>query len=119
MTTTTCYLLYLIFSLVATAFASVTLARTGSTLQRTSLAADPLVRAGNRLVVLAFTLTNLGWIAFQLLPRSPLNALDQQLQFETDKCGLVLLVLGLTGFLSVFALTRVGRLVSSLPVEAV
>lgn len=109
-TTIACYLLFLALSLAALTFAARTLHRAGRTVLLRAFPADePLALAAGELVTLAFVLTNLGLIACLLLPRFPLNTPDQLVQFETDKCGAVLLSLGLTAFIATFALARMRK----------
>jgi hypothetical protein len=103
------YLAYLAISVGLTVWVATTLARNGLVFLHDVFADAKLAQAVNQLLVMAFYLLNLGYVAVAMRATATIPDASRALETLSVKIGLVLLVLGVLHVLNVFVLSRYRR----------
>src|SRR5437879_13259977 len=101
------YLVYLSISIGLTIWVAHTLHRNGRVFLVDAFHGnEALADSVNHLLVVGFYLINLGYITLALRTDAILPGARQAIELVCDKIGLVLVILGLTHFFSLYLFTR-------------
>jgi len=104
------YLLYLLISVVLTAWVARTLFKNGRIfLVDVFQGNEPLADSVNHLLVVGFYLINLGYVSLALKLGYAVTSWREGIEALSWKVGLVLLVLGAMHFFNLFIFTRIRR----------
>ena len=105
-----CYFTYLAISIAITIWVAHTLHKNGRVFLLDAFHGnEALADSVNHLLVVGFYLINLGYIALALTTTSPMATLRQAIELESDKIGVVLLILGAMHFFNIFVFARMRR----------
>jgi hypothetical protein len=105
-----CYFTYLAISIGITIWVAHTLHKNGRVFLLDAFHGnEELADSVNHLLVVGFYLINLGYIALALTTKSPMATLRQAIELESDKIGVVLLILGGMHFFNIFVFARMRR----------
>ncbi len=105
-----CYLVYLAISLAITVWVARTLHSSGRIFLLDAFHGnESLADSVNQLLVVGFYLINIGYIALALKTEQPLATLREAIELESQKIGVVLLILGVMHFFNMFVLARMRR----------
>lgn len=102
-----CYLSYLAISIALTVWVAKTLHRNGRVFLIDAFHGNvDLADSVNQLLVVGFYLINIGYIALALTTRALLENIRQVIELESQKLGIVLLILGGMHFFNVLLFAR-------------
>jgi len=105
-----CYFSYLAISVAITIWVAHTLHKNGRVFLLDAFHGnEALADSVNHMLVVGFYLVNLGYIALALTTTSPMATLRQAIELESDKIGVVLLILGGMHFCNIFIFARMRR----------
>ena len=103
-----CYFSYLAISVALTVWVATTLHRNGRVFLVDAFRGNAeLADSVNHLLVVGFYLVNVGYIALALKTSDPLANLRQVIELESEKLGVVLLILGAMHFFNIFVFARI------------
>lgn len=103
------YLLYLVLSIAVTVWVARTLSRNGRVFLVHGFESEELADSVNHLLVVAFYLINIGYVALALRGDGRPIDLTSGIEFLSFKLGFVLLVLGGMHLMNVFVIAKWGR----------
>jgi len=107
---TACYLSYLAISIGLTVWVARTLHKSGRVFLLDAFHGNaPLTDSVNRLLVVGFYLINVGYIALALKTAASLTTFREVIELESEKIGVVLLILGGMHFFNMYVLARMRR----------
>jgi hypothetical protein len=110
MNVATCYLTYLAISIALTVWVARTLHASGRIFLLDAFHGnEALADSVNQLLVVGFYLINIGYIAIALKTEQPLATIREAIELESQKIGVVLLILGFMHFFNMFVLARMRR----------
>jgi uncharacterized BrkB/YihY/UPF0761 family membrane protein len=102
-----CYFSYLAISIALTVWVARTLHRSGRIFLVDAFHGnEPLADSVNHLLVVGFYLINLGYIALALSTTSPMNTFREIIELESEKIGVVLLILGAMHFFNILVFAK-------------
>ena len=105
-----CYFIYLAISIAITIWVAHTLHKNGRVFLLDAFHGnEALADSVNHLLVVGFYLINLGYIAMALTTSNPMATLRAAIEQESDKIGVVLLILGGMHFFNIFVFARMRR----------
>jgi hypothetical protein len=105
-----CYLNYLAISIALTVWVARTLHASGRIFLLDAFHGNAaLADSVNQLLVVGFYLINIGYIAIALKTEQPLATIREAIELESQKIGVVLLILGFMHFFNMFVLARMRR----------
>jgi len=106
----TCYLSYLAISIGLTVWVARTLHQSSRVFLLDAFRGNaPLTDSVNRLLVVGFYLINVGYIALALKTADSLTTFRAVIELESEKIGVVLLILGGMHFFNMYVLARMRR----------
>ena len=102
-----CYFSYLIISIGLTIWVARTLHRNGRVFLVDAFRGnEQLADSVNHLLVVGFYLINVGYIALALKTTSPMASFREIIELESDKIGVVLLILGAMHFFNILVFAK-------------
>jgi hypothetical protein len=102
-----CYLSYLAISVALTVWVARTLHKNGRVFLVDAFHGNAeLADSVNHLLVVGFYLINVGYIAVALKTTQAMTTAREVIELESDKVGVVLLILGCMHFFNIFVLSR-------------
>jgi hypothetical protein len=102
-----CYFSYLAISIALTVWVARTLHRSGRIFLVDAFHGnEPLADSVNHLLVVGFYLVNLGYIALALSTTSPMTTFREIIELESEKIGVVLLILGAMHFFNILVFAK-------------
>lgn len=102
-----CYISYLVLSIILTVWVARTLYRSGRVFLLDAFHGNAdLADSVNHLLVVGFYLINIGYIALALKTTSALATFRQDIELESTKIGIVLLILGAMHFFNILVLAK-------------
>ena len=102
-----CYLSYLAISVALTIWVARTLHRNGRVFLVDAFRGNiDLADSVNQLLVVGFYLVNVGYIALALTTIAPLGNMRQVIELESQKLGVVLLILGGMHFFNILVFAK-------------
>jgi hypothetical protein len=106
----TCYITYLVLSLVTTIWVAQTLHKNGRVFLVDAFSGNAdLADSVNHLLVVGFYLVNIGYVALALKTAEAVNNVRDSIELVSDKFGVVLLVLGVMHFFNLFVFSRMRK----------
>jgi hypothetical protein len=106
----TCYITYLVLSLVTTIWVAQTLHKNGRVFLVDAFSGNAaLADSVNHLLVVGFYLVNIGYVALALKTAEAVNDVRDSIELVSDKFGVVLLVLGVMHFFNLFVFSRMRK----------
>lgn len=106
----TCYVTYLVLSLVTTIWVAQTLHKNGRVFLVDAFSGNTdLADSVNHLLVVGFYLVNVGYVALALKTPEAVNSVRNSIELVSDKFGVVLLVLGVMHFFNLFVFSRMRK----------
>jgi cytochrome c biogenesis protein CcdA len=106
----TCYITYLVLSLVTTIWVAQTLHKNGRVFLVDAFSGNAaLADSVNHLLVVGFYLVNIGYVALALKATEAVNNVRDSIELVSDKFGVVLLVLGVMHFFNLFVFSRMRK----------
>ncbi len=106
----TCYITYLVLSLVTTIWVAQTLHKNGRLFLVDAFSGnEALADSVNHLLVVGFYLVNIGYVALALKTSDAVNTVRSSIELVSDKFGVVLLVLGVMHFFNLFVFSRMRK----------
>ena len=106
----TCYITYLVLSLVSTIWVAQTLHKNGRLFLVDAFSGnEALADSVNHLLVVGFYLVNIGYVALALKTDDAVNTARNSIELVSDKFGVVLLVLGVMHFFNLFVFSRIRK----------
>jgi len=102
-----CYFSYLAISIALTVWVARTLHRSGRIFLVDAFRGnEPLADSVNHLLVVGFYLVNLGYIALALSTSRAMNTFREIIELESEKIGVVLLILGAMHFFNILVFAK-------------
>ena len=105
-----CYFTYLAISIGITVWVARTLHKNGRVFLLEAFRGNAeLADSVNHLLVVGFYLINIGYIALALSTKSPMFTLREVIELESEKIGVVLLILGGMHFFNILMFAKMRR----------
>jgi hypothetical protein len=114
-----CYFTYLVISIGLTVWVAKTLHKSGRVFLVDAFHGNTeLADSVNHLLVVGFYLINVGYIALALQTTSAMNTLREMIELESEKIGVVLLILGAMHFFNILVFAKMRHRATSSGVVA-